>query len=270
MSAFEDGCHPLIAKRLMGLQRSLMALFDAGATMSSASRGTERELFVASFLAHVFPPTVRFGSGDITDVRQRTSGQVDIIVEAPTLFSFPAIVGGPRLYLAEGAAAAIEVKSNISAQWDEVVTKFNAVRKLRVLEQKYSPGEKLILLQEKFPGQTVTPVASPVDPVKEKPGGVPFICVGFDGWSDLDTVRDHAHKVGSVLVLRHAIYAGVGGAAKGPVAILMFLEYLSSLIQSASVTIYPTWHYGLMSQLHAEHPELLIGDLKDASQKCGQ
>jgi hypothetical protein len=41
-----------------------------------------------------------------------------------------------------------------------------------------------------------------------------------------------------------------------PVIGLMFLEYLSSLIQNASVTIFPTWHYGLMSQLRAEHPEL--------------
>ena len=256
MSDFEDRCHPLIAKRLMSLQRALMALFDAGATMSNASRGTERELFVSSFLAQVFPPSVRFGSGDITDVNQGTSGQVDIIVEAPTLFSFPAIIGGPRLYLAEGVAAAIEVKSNLSAQWKEVVAKFEAVRELRVLERKYSPDEKLSLLQKKYPGQTVTPVDSAVDPVKKKKGGVPFICIGFEGWSDLDTVRGHAREVGSVLVLRHAIYAGVGGSAKGSVAILMFLEYLSSLIQNASVTIYPTWHYGLMSQLHAEHPEL--------------
>lgn len=226
--------------------------------MSPASRGTERELFVSSFLAQVFPPSVRFGSGDITDVDQATSGQVDIIVEAPTLFSFPAIIGGPRLYLAEGVAAAIEVKSNLSSQWDEVVAKANALQKLKALERKYSLQEQAALLEKGFPGQTVVPLVSPVDPVKEKQGGVPFICVGFEGWSDVDTVREHARSVGSVLVLRHAIYAGVGGSAKGPVALLMFLEYLSSLIQNASVTIFPTWHYGLMSQLRAEHPELFL------------
>lgn len=256
MSDLEDRCHPLIAGRLTSLQQALMALFDAGAAMSNASRGTERELFVSSFLAQVFPPSVRFGSGDITDVNQGTSGQVDIIVEAPTLFSFPAIIGGPRLYLAEGVAAAIEVKSNLSAQWKEVIAKFNAVQKLKVLERKYTPQEKLELIQKIYPGQTAVPGVSPVDPVREKKGGVPFVCVAFEGWSDVDTVRDHARNVGSILVLRHAIYAGVGGSAKGPVALLMFLDYLSSLIQNASVTMFPTWHYGLMSKLRAEHPEL--------------
>jgi hypothetical protein len=249
-------CHPLIEGRLTSLQRALMALFDAGATMSSASRGAERELFVSSFLAQVFPPSVGFASGDITDVYQAGSGQVDIIVEAPTLFSFPAIIGGPRLYLAEGVAAVIEVKSNLSSQWDEVVAKAKAVQKLKVLERKYSPQENVALLQKLFPGQAVVSQVSPVDPVKEKKGGVPFVCVGFEGWSDVDTVRKHASRVGSVLVLRHAIYAGVGGSSKGPVGLLMFLEYLSSLIQNASATIFPTWHYGLMSQLRVEGPEL--------------
>jgi len=253
----------------MSLQQALMALFDAGTIMSTASRGTERELFVSSFLAQVFPPTVRFGSGDITDVRHRVSGQVDVIVEAPALFSFPAIVGGPRLYLAEGVAAAIEVKSNISAQWAEVVKKVKSVRELSVLERKYSREEKLALLQKLYPGRAVTPIDSPVDAVKEKKGGVPFICIGFEGWSDLDTVRAHASEVDAVFVLRHCLYAGAGGSAKGPVAILMFLEYLSSLIQTASVTIYPTWHYGLMSQLHAEHPGLLLGDASAKSPKLG-
>jgi hypothetical protein len=152
----------------------------------------------------------------------------------------------------------MEVKSNLSAQWEQVVAKRKAIGQLTVLERKYSREEKVAVLREMYPGQNVTPVDSPADPVKEKKGGLPFICVGFEGWSDIATVRSRAAEVGSLFVLRHCVYAGVGGSAKGPVAILMFLEYLSSLIQRAAVTIYPTWHYGAMSQLHAERPDLLI------------
>ena len=253
----DDRCHPQIVGRLTSLVRALLALFDAGAVMSTASSGTERELFVSSFLNQVFPPSVRFGSGDITDVCQASSGQVDIIVEAPTLFSFPAIVGGPRLYLAEGVAAAIEVKSDLSKQWSQIVAKVEAVRKLTVLERKYTPQEKLELIRREYPDQKDPGKPSPIDPVKEKVGGVPFICVGFEGWNDIDAVRDRARSIGgSVLILRHAIYAGVGGSAKGAVALLMFLEHLSFLIQNASVTIFPTWHYGHTSWDRVQHPEL--------------
>src|ERR1051325_7807258 len=112
----EERIHPHVRDRLLGLQRVLVAMFDAGVAMSTASKGTERELYVSSFLRQLFPPSVRFDSGDITDVNQKLSGQVDIIVEAPTLFSLPAVIDGPRLFLAEGVTAAIEVKSDLANQ----------------------------------------------------------------------------------------------------------------------------------------------------------
>jgi len=259
MQAVDDRIHPLVAHRLLSLQRALMALFDAGAIMSYSSRGTERELFVSSFLRQLYPPSVRFDSGDITDINRIVSGQVDIIVEAPTLFSLPATLGGPRLFLAEGVAAAIEVKSNLSSQWDEVVAKSSAIKKLIVLERKYSTAEKLAMAHAMHPDRKIKAVYdSPVDAVHPKTGGVPFIAIGFDGWSELDTVRAKAADVGAVFVLRHAIYAGPSGSSVGAMAIFMFLEYLSSLIQSASVTIHPTWHYGMMSSIHRDHPGLLI------------
>jgi hypothetical protein len=40
----------------------------------------------------------------------------------------------------------------------------------------------------------------------------------------------------------------------------MFLEQVSFAIQQAAVTIYPTWHYGMMSKLYAAHPGILLDD----------
>ena len=255
----DERIHPHVRDRLLGLQRVLLAMFDAGIAMSSASKGTERELFVSSFLRQLFPPSVRFDTGDITDVGHRLSGQVDIIVEAPTLFSLPAVLDGPRLFLAEGVAAAIEVKSNLANQWPQVLAKAQKVRELTVLERKYTRAQKLEMARERYPGRKVTVVDSPSEDVRKKDGGIPFIAIGFDGWDDMETVRKHADEIGSVLVLRRGFFAGPGGSGPGATGILMFLEQLSLLIQEAAVTIYPTWHYVMMSGLHAEHRGMLLG-----------
>jgi hypothetical protein len=85
--------------------------------MSGASRGREREHFLELFLYQVFPPTFRFGSGDIMDRRRVRSGQLDFVVEYPFLPSFLLVGPGPRLYLAAGVAAVIEVKSDLQRQW---------------------------------------------------------------------------------------------------------------------------------------------------------
>jgi hypothetical protein len=110
-----------VLQRLAGIQQVLMGVHRSGAPMSAASRGTERQTFVESFLANVLPPIYRFGSGDATDAAGHRSGQLDVVVEYPFSPSLPSFGGIPttRLYLAESVAAVVEVKSNIAAQWDE-------------------------------------------------------------------------------------------------------------------------------------------------------
>jgi hypothetical protein len=120
-----------LVERLEGIRRVLVEQGRAGRSMSSATKGRERELFVNEFLSKVFPPHFRFGSGDITDGSDARSGQVDLVVELPFFFpSFPIPGGAPRLYLAEGVAAAIEVKSDLSAQWDDVMRTTAAIKVL--------------------------------------------------------------------------------------------------------------------------------------------
>ena len=106
--------------------------------MSSAFKGTEREIFVTNVLSQVFPPHFRFTSGDIVDSNGNQTGQVDVVLEKPRGYSFPLANIGPRLFLAENAAAVIEVKSNLSDQWDEVTStaeKLSAIRPMHAREK---------------------------------------------------------------------------------------------------------------------------------------
>lgn len=92
-----------------------MGAHQAGGSMRSASKGNEREAFINAFLSEILPPQFRFGSGDITDQSANRSGQLDIVIEFPFVPSIPIVAGkSPRLYLAEGVLAVIEVKSDIS------------------------------------------------------------------------------------------------------------------------------------------------------------
>lgn len=146
----------------------LAGAYAAGAGQSSASKGNEREQFVDSFLSQVMPPPFRFGTGDVTDIAANTSGQLDVVVEFPFLPSLP-IVGASksRLYLAEGVAAAIEVKSTISSEWDGVL----------------STASKLSRLRRDF-GAHVTMAGPP--PLER----IPFFAVGYAGWKNLKTVKE--------------------------------------------------------------------------------
>ncbi len=175
----------LILQRLEGIRRTLVAVDSAGAPLSAASRGREREEFVHTFLREVFPPPYRFGSGDITDRSGERSGQADIVVEYPFLPSVPLFAGSSsRLYLAEGVAAVVEVKSDVSAQWEEVVTSVSALRRIR----------------RSLKGAVVQ-----IGDISED---VPFFAVGYRGWQRPETIREHlqALDIDGVLVIDPGIY----------------------------------------------------------------
>ncbi len=126
-----------IVDRLTGIHQMLLGVHQAGKTMSSSSKGSEREAFVDHFLSKVLTPQFRFGSGDATDQEGRRSGQLDVVVEYPFVPSLPIVGAMPRLYLAEGIAAVLEVKSDVSGQWGEVEA---TVSQLSPLQRKYGGG----------------------------------------------------------------------------------------------------------------------------------
>ncbi len=177
-----------IAARLKGIRSILMGAHIAGSTMSAALRGLERAAFVDTFLREVLTPQFRFGEGDATDVAGNRSGQLDIVVEYPWVPSIPIV--GPsrsRLYLAEGVAAVIEVKSDLANQWSEVK---RTSCQLKKLERQYDSGVI-------FGGGM------------EPPKQIPLFAVGYTGWKGIETVRERLNEgiVDGILVVDSALFA---------------------------------------------------------------
>ena len=110
-----------VYQRLIGIQNILKGVHQAGVPMSAATKGQERAAFIDQFLSQVLPLPYRFGTGDATDLAGNRSGQLDVVVEYPFSPTLPLGVGPSRLYLAEGVAAVIEVKSDAAGQWNEAL-----------------------------------------------------------------------------------------------------------------------------------------------------
>jgi hypothetical protein len=201
-----------VFQRLLGIQKTLMGLHEGGAALTSSSRGTEREHFVNSFLARVFPSPFRFGNGDITDSHGNRTGQVDVVVEYPFGPSLPMPGGETRLYLAETVAAVIEVKSNIAGQWAEVES---TAAKIKPISRRFGASLRI--------GRPATPQ-------------LPFFAVGYDGWSTLDTAARHLARssVDGILVINKGVFVSseqFGGVrATGPWALWGLISTLHSAV----------------------------------------
>lgn len=207
----------MLNKRLAGLHKALVGLYESGSGMSTATRGREREQFVDSFLSRVLPPGYRFGTGDALDIAGNCSGQLDVVVEFTFFPSLPAISGEPRLYFSEGIAAVIEVKSNIAKQWAEVQQTAAALKPLN----------------RKFQAPGFTPYGPP-------PSKIPVFAVGYTGWKEIDTVRRKANEgcVDGILIIDELLFATRsdfpnGTHAQGPLALWAFI---SAIHQSALST----------------------------------
>lgn len=169
-----------LKSRLTAIQKQLISVYEGGDGLSSSSKGSEREIFINYFLAGIMPPVYRFGFGDITDVEGNKSGQVDIVVENQFFPSIP-MVGAfsPRLYLAEGVLAALEVKSDISKQLDEAEDTAKKIKEL-----KKSP-ESVNAYAGTFAEDKIN-------------GEIPVFAVGYKGWNSIDKVKENLAKKESI------------------------------------------------------------------------
>lgn len=159
---YTQGANSILMERLRAILSALQALGASEKGLSSASKGEEREFFANEFLSSTIPSIIRIQSGDIIDLGSKVSGQVDIVLEFPFLPSFPKRPNAPRLYFAEGVCAAIEVKSDLKDQWDEVLKKVKAIKSLT---RFYTNSRTTI------------------------PSKIPVFVVGYRGWRDPKTIK---------------------------------------------------------------------------------
>jgi hypothetical protein len=202
-----------LATRLEGIRRSVVVQASASNEMPTASRGAERELFVRTFLQAAFPTVFRFGSGAITDRHGARTGQVDVVVELPFVPSLPMPPSDHRLYLAEGVAAAIEIKSDLSAQWGEVE---DTTASILTLKRSMRAGA---LWRGPAPFEFV-----------------PTLAVGYRGYSTvdglcrrLDSTHPDRRPIGALVLGDPGVFIVGRKAGTGADAMLLFLAFLTKL-----------------------------------------
>lgn len=208
-----------LLKKLEALQTQLIAHHHGG-NPSSTSKGKEREEFITNYLEKVMPPIFRFGSGEATDVQNNTTGQLDLVIEYPLFPSIPQPVSSPKLYLAEGVAAVIEIKSDLSSQWDEVL---ETARKIKSLQRSFSG--QIFLGDERF---TKT---------------IPVFAVGYKGWTQEQTLQDKllGSNVDAILVIDPGLFVANNLFSippekfKGPWALWGFLTCLHYALESLKI-----------------------------------
>jgi hypothetical protein len=145
--------------------------------LSSSTKGTNREEQVRELLGPILPPIVRIESGDIIDGKGNSSGQVDAIC-IHQMFPSMRLGKGPGFVFAESAVTAIEVKSDLTSQWNEVRDKW----------------KKLIRLRRNLQGW-VSYGAS----LEPNAAMIPFTVIAWKGWAQCETLAKHMEEMFSDL-----------------------------------------------------------------------
>ena len=228
-----------IMSRLDAMLKMLLEAHGGGGKLSAASKGNEREIFVTTCLSQAFPPHFRFGSGDITDSDEQKSGQIDVVIEYPNLYSFPIWQGAPRLYLAEGVAVVIEIKSDLSNQWAEVKETASKLKSLKRRFEDYRIREDADLFDSV--GDNASRIRAfelreMADRMQVPKQDIPILVVGYKGWAKADTLMKHLKdsQVDAVLQLDNGFFCerehGTKIDSMGPACLMMFLEFIRAYL----------------------------------------
>jgi len=126
----------LFSVKIENIHNNLMECYRDSSNYSSTITGQERENFQKNLLTEILPSNYRIGSGTITDVNGKETGQIDTIIELPFSISFPISTGITRLYLADTVGATFEIKSNLYQKWDEAINKIKEIKKINRYDTK--------------------------------------------------------------------------------------------------------------------------------------
>ena len=220
-----------IATRLLAIQQSLMAHYAGGAGLPSAVKGSEREYLIHDYFAQVLPPMFRFGRGSITDSVGTMCGQIEVVLELPFGPSFPMPAGKERLYLADCVAAVIEVKSDLSSQWHEVIETTAKVKRLvRDLRQPE------LLAFESSPSPEFS---------NPNPRSVPCYAVGYRGYKTVERLRARVASTSvdsrpdGALVVESGCFVGLTGTAEGACGLFALVAELAVQLNDVLGIAYP-------------------------------
>ncbi len=213
----------VLLARLEAIRLSMMAKYHGGQGMSSVTTGAEREAFNQGLLEMVVAPPFRVGAGEVTDAYSRQSGPLDLVIEHSGSLSFPMEAGGRRLYMAEGVAAVIEVKSTLPSQWAKAVEearKVAALRKSMLGSISFGPSSS---------------------------EAIPVIVAGFIGWEQVQTYDEKIREpsIDGILSLEPPVFrskSGFGGT--GTPTLLAFFAHLQSHMKATMAVIPNYTPYG--------------------------
>jgi hypothetical protein len=209
-----------VLNRLEAIRQTLLIHHQAGAGLPDAVVGNERELFVSEYLSKVLPPTLRIGRGCVTDTGNNLTGQLDVVIEYPFVPSFPMPSTAERLYLAESVALVIEVKSDLTKQWDEVRATAKKAKPLR--RELRQPSGTLL---EDSPGPAFAPDRSRVY----------CYAVGYQGHKTLEGLQERlastpeGERPDGALVIGSGCYVGHLGKAEGAWGLYALLAEMTTI-----------------------------------------
>lgn len=180
----------LFKKKIENIQKNLMECHRDSKDYSPTITGAEREIFNRELFQKILPNTYRVGAGSIVDFHGNSTGQIDAVIELPFSLSFPISSGEYRLYLADTIGAAFEIKSDLSVQWDDAISKVAELKKLN--REKVEKGDYVL-----------------GDVIK-----IPTFIISFKGQKSLDTIFKKLKSVekinwpDGVLIIENGIFYG--------------------------------------------------------------